>query len=558
LITNRHVVLPWEYDEAAKMVMAQGLMPVMRRLQGYLPGIPEAFEVRLVVASDVADLAVLECGAITGTVDTLPLSDRPPDSGDEVIVLGYPTGIRALLARADEAFMLELSRNQDLDFWAVAALLARKGHIAPLASRGIVAQVVPTAIVYDAETTRGGSGGPVLDFAISEDGHTVASSGVGVLVWDLATLEVKAELFGHSGSVDEIDISPDGRLLLTSSSSDRTTRLWDLTPFWAHELIGLPGPDALPGAVAFSPGGDQLAASRGSNQVTLWSPLNGTELQTLDDTGTVSSLAFSAAGDLLASAGESGTVIHDLLSGERLLLHTGPATEIVFGPGDVLAVDTPDGIRLWEPPVSGEGQRVIPTPFSSTVAFAPNGEMLAIGGPLGVEIYQVDGIHIRNLYGPPPSPPPPNVLALSFDPTGSLLVSAGDDFSAVLWSTETFQPLHHLEGHTGVVLDAVFDPTRPQVATADDHGTVKLWNAETGALRVSISVPGGISDLSYSPDGKYLAAISEQGFVTVLILEIDELVAEAKEGLTRWWTETECRQHLASEVCPPAPDHLTD
>jgi len=170
LITNRHVVLPWEYDEAAKMVMAQGLMPVMRRLQGYLPGIPEAFEVGLVVASDVADLAVLECGAITGTVDTLPLSDRPPDSGDEVIVLGYPTGIRALLARADEAFMLELSRNQDLDFWAVAALLARKGHIAPLASRGIVAQVVPTAIVYDAETTRGGSGGPVLDL----NGHVVA------------------------------------------------------------------------------------------------------------------------------------------------------------------------------------------------------------------------------------------------------------------------------------------------------------------------------------------------------------------------------------------------
>ena len=486
-----------------------------------------------------------------------PSLDFSPDDSLLAVTLGSEEADEAIspIFDAIDGTQVGTLAGQDLGLTNVG--------FTPDGSRVLTSSVDGTVKIWDSETqelqaTFRGHGGPVLDFAISEDGHTVASSGVGVLVWDLATLEVKAELFGHSGSVDEIDISPDGRLLLTSSSSDRTTRLWDLTPFWAHELIGLPGPDALPGAVAFSPGGDQLAASRGSNQVTLWSPLNGTELQTLDDTGTVSSLAFSAAGDLLASAGESGTVIHDLLSGERLLLHTGPATEIVFGPGDVLAVDTPDGIRLWEPPVSGEGQRVIPTPFSSTVAFAPNGEMLAIGGPLGVEIYQVDGIHIRNLYGPPPSPPPPNVLALSFDPTGSLLVSAGDDFSAVLWSTETFQPLHHLEGHTGVVLDAVFDPTRPQVATADDHGTVKLWNAETGALRVSISVPGGISDLSYSPDGKYLAAISEQGFVTVLILEIDELVAEAKEGLTRWWTETECRQHLASEVCPPAPDHLTD
>ncbi|MCZ7598154.1 MAG: trypsin-like peptidase domain-containing protein [Gammaproteobacteria bacterium] len=39
----------------------------------------------------------------------------------------------------------------------------REGFVRPLASRGIVGQVSPNTVVYDAETTRGGSGGPVLN-----------------------------------------------------------------------------------------------------------------------------------------------------------------------------------------------------------------------------------------------------------------------------------------------------------------------------------------------------------------------------------------------------------
>jgi S1-C subfamily serine protease len=49
-----------------------------------------------------------------------------------------------------------------MDFWRVAQRLARTDRISPLASRGIVGQSSRDAVVYDAETTMGGSGGPVL------------------------------------------------------------------------------------------------------------------------------------------------------------------------------------------------------------------------------------------------------------------------------------------------------------------------------------------------------------------------------------------------------------
>jgi S1-C subfamily serine protease len=160
-ITNRHLAEPWRFDEAAARVAQQGWVPVMRRLLAYLPGMPEPLTLRVVATSDSADLAVLRPERARALA-SLPFADALPQPGEEVIVLGYPLGIRALVARADQRFVAELRRDSTADFWRVAERLSRAGQVSPLASRGIVSQVSPAAVVYDAETTVGGSGGPVL------------------------------------------------------------------------------------------------------------------------------------------------------------------------------------------------------------------------------------------------------------------------------------------------------------------------------------------------------------------------------------------------------------
>ena len=162
LLSNRHLAVPWRYDPAAQRTIEHGLEPAMRRLIAYLPGVERSFPVRTLQISETADLALLLAPQLAGRAPPLAIRREPATTGEEVIVLGYPAGIRAMLARTDARFVGRLMEEGKLGFWQLAEQLARSGQIGPLASRGIVAQVSPAAVVYDAETTQGGSGGPVL------------------------------------------------------------------------------------------------------------------------------------------------------------------------------------------------------------------------------------------------------------------------------------------------------------------------------------------------------------------------------------------------------------
>lgn len=170
LVTNRHVAKPWENDANIAGMALQGLEPAMQKFIFYRPGHPESQSVELLRVSDDADLALLQHGGEAGMMTGLALSETSIASGRAVLVMGYPTGLRALLAQAGEAFIGKLQQEETTGFWKVAARLAEAGRIAPLASRGIVSRAGDETIAYDAETTHGGSGGPVIDL----NGHVIA------------------------------------------------------------------------------------------------------------------------------------------------------------------------------------------------------------------------------------------------------------------------------------------------------------------------------------------------------------------------------------------------
>ena len=163
LLTNRHVIEPWQDDSSPELTPGHKFTPVLLKILAYYPGVSEPLPVELVDIDEHTDLALLRSKESTQMIKPLEFEPRTPKPGDEVLLLGYPTGLRALVARAKAEFLESIIPNGPIEFWTVAQRLSEAGNIKPLASRGIVSQVTDEFIVYDAETTFGGSGGPVLD-----------------------------------------------------------------------------------------------------------------------------------------------------------------------------------------------------------------------------------------------------------------------------------------------------------------------------------------------------------------------------------------------------------
>ncbi len=170
LVTNKHVALPWTSNDRMVAFERSGLAPEVLKLLAFLPGVPDPLDAAFVKASDTADLALLSVDLPTASDLGLVLASGTPEIGDEVILIGYSTGLRALLAQAGSDFLAALEQAGETEFWTVAKRLSEQGRVAPLASRGIIAQITSKAVIYDAETTVGGSGGPALD----RNGHVIA------------------------------------------------------------------------------------------------------------------------------------------------------------------------------------------------------------------------------------------------------------------------------------------------------------------------------------------------------------------------------------------------
>ena len=165
LLTNHHVAEPWWGSDELKALIDHGASAYVLSYTAYFPGSANGIPAKLDKISSQADVATLRLdGGLPARSSLLDLDDRTDASiaGEAVVLIGYPTGIEGILARAGPEATKELTRNVT-EVRQIVSHLAEQKLIRPTTTQGHIGDVLNDKIVYDAATTSGGSGGPLFN-----------------------------------------------------------------------------------------------------------------------------------------------------------------------------------------------------------------------------------------------------------------------------------------------------------------------------------------------------------------------------------------------------------
>src|SRR5918996_1221333 len=162
----------------------------------------------------------------------------------------------------------------------------------------------------------------VRDIDWSPDGRWIAtsSSDSTVRVWDADSGDPRSTLFGHAGEIVAADWSPDSTRLVTGSN-DGTAKVWEIGDEGTRELLSLPAQDTGGGLwVAFSPDGNRImTGDQQINAVKIWdvSRTGDAEWANLPaDSHGLGGVAFTPDGRVVASNGDGSVTVWDAETGD--------------------------------------------------------------------------------------------------------------------------------------------------------------------------------------------------------------------------------------------------
>ena len=366
-------------------------------------------------------------------------------------------------------------------------------------------------------------GGTIIQLSFKDDGRYVATRSTDnrTRPYDVATIRLYEtatgkEIWEHKFEGSEFlmcSLSPDGRYLATGDAE--TTRLYEAATgreIWKNRLAT--------GALSFSPDGRYLAADSRDYTTRLYEAVTGREIwESKHETQViVGEFSFSPDGRYLAADSRDTTCLYETTTGKEIWKqkHESYGRTFSFSPDSrYLAIGSYDkrynkkarvyeaatGKEIWQHELEG---------WMYPLSFSPDGKYLATGydGSIARMYEFATGRKIwQHEYGK-------DVRILSFSRDGRYMAIVTDDKTARVYEFATGREIWKCDPIAPIKI-RTFSPDGRYLAIGGKENLARLYEVATGREIWKCEYGGRLEALSFSPDGRYLAAGGEDN-VTLL------------------------------------------
>ena len=319
---------------------------------------------------------------------------------------------------------------------------------------------------------------------------------------------------GHSGGISNIAWSNDGKYIASSSSSDKTVRIWDSTS--GKELKILQNSES-PSGICWTPDGKNVVVATGECNVLFWDILSGSVTKTIILDNNANEVMYSPDASMVFFFGtfEKNLYIYDSATYKKLKKLDCDNSEIRY------AVWSPDSkyiatlskdkiVRIWD--IKMKLPTVIQTwnaDYIYGISWSKKNHILSDGivreAFTGKEIQRIDG----DSYG------------VSYSPDGNYIAMRANcvfSYSELwIWDSNTGKLLYKKEHRGSGFCNYNWSPDSKSFVIGSNIGSshIGIIDMKTGGEKVGLGIEKPVMPYSaFTPDGKEFASAT-RGKVTI-------------------------------------------
>jgi WD40 repeat protein/predicted Ser/Thr protein kinase len=374
------------------------------------------------------------------------------------------------------------------------------------------------------------------DWVFTRDGRSIIGSWQGsgrqIFIQELVPGSEPRYVGGHRDEITALAISPDGRMLATGAGYTETDiRLWEVPSF--RPLGQMSGHQAWITAVKFSPDGQTLASAAADQTIRLWDVPTKTLRRTFAGLpADVWRLSFSGDGQRLFTGSADGTIQRWSMEAQptdrKPLRQATGLEDVVVAPDakrfaglrqGVVCLDEVEGTDVpTEVPELGTN--------NTCLLFSAAGQSLFAGAQNGeVRIWSLDHSQPLHCLRGPARP----VSALRQDQQERTLVviywrgrsepdrvqpEMDTTVDVQVWRSDDWRPQRAWTISGSYAAYAV-SPDARWFAADGAPGTIEVRSLSGPPRTNTLSFPGRLCGLTFSPDARLLAAATREGAVKV-------------------------------------------